>query len=300
MTHTLTFATAVGQADQIAKARLLIDSVRTFGGILSGSPFLVYELDPANASCDQLRSDPMEIVPLSVSVTLRGYPFAGKVSACADAERRVKNENGQLVWISPDCLVVGEPREMILSSHYDAAIRPVHIRNVGLLLGEEPNTYWQGIYTKLGGAVTDVSLETIVDQQTIRAYFNSHAFSIRASLGLMGRWLEAFIALVEDRSYQDTACADILTRIFLHQATLSALLVTELSEKRIHLLPTTYSYPYNLHTSVPDHRQVTDMCELVTFAYEDRSLDPRVVEDIQISEPLRTWLIERMDATKPE
>jgi hypothetical protein len=176
-------------------------------------------------------------------------------------------------------------------------LRPVHIRNVGLLIGEEPNKFWQGIYAAVGGSMTEVELETFVDQQRIKAYFNSHTFSVRADLGLMKRWLEAFIKLVEDRDFQETACADVFARVFLHQATLSALLVTELSANRIHLMPTDYSYPYNLHASVPDHRRAADLRGLVTLAYEDRSLDPREVEDIQISEPLRSWLIERMDAT---
>jgi hypothetical protein len=297
MTHALTFVTAVGHPDQILKVQLMIESVRAFGGLLSGSPFLLYELDPLHASCERVRSDRLEIVQLSGSELLQGYPFAGKVNACANAESRVKSEADQLVWISPDCLVVGEPRELVLGSHHDAALRPVHIRNVGLLVGEEPDKYWQGIYAAVGGSMTEVELETFVDQQRIKAYFNSHTFSIRADLGLMKRWREAFIELVEDRKFQDTACADVLARIFLHQGVLSALLVTALSANRIRILPTNYSYPYNLHASVPGHRQVVDMRELVILAYEDRSLDPREVEDIQISEPLRSWLIERMDVS---
>ena len=95
------------------------------------------------------------------------------------------------------------------------------------------------------------------------------------------------------RAFQSNACQDELYRIFLHQAVLSALTVTLLGPDRIRLLPPDYSYPYNLHSSVPPERRARALNDLVCIAYEDRPLDPRVVSDIQIDEPLRSWLLQR-------
>jgi hypothetical protein len=96
--------------------------------------------------------------------------------------------------------------------------------------------------------------------------------------------------MVSNEDYQLKYCQDELHRIFLHQAILSALLVTSLDRKRIRILPPDYNYPYNLHQSVPLERQAQALNDLVCIAYEDRSLDPIVVDDIEIHEPLRTWL----------
>jgi hypothetical protein len=69
-----------------------------------------------------------------------------------------------------------------------------------------------------------------------------------------------------------------------------------LDPDRIRILPAEYSYPYNLHGQVPEGRRAGALNDLVCFAYEDRSLDPDIVSDIQIREPLRSWLSARAKA----
>ena len=66
-----------------------------------------------------------------------------------------------------------------------------------------------------------------------------------------------------------------------------------LDPKRIRFLPAEYSYPYNLQQRVPEQRRAKVLNHLVCIACEERSLDPEVVEDILIEEPLRSWLAER-------
>jgi hypothetical protein len=133
-----------------------------------------------------------------------------------------------------------------------------------------------------------------VGAQRIRAYFNSHTFAIRPATGLLSRWLDDFEALVGDEDYQARACEDQLHQVFLHQAILSALLATQIEPQRLRILPPTYSYPYNLHASVPPARRAETLNELVCVAYETRSVDPDVVDDIEIAEPLRSWLVDRI------
>jgi len=100
--------------------------------------------------------------------------------------------------------------------------------------------------------------------------------------------------LVCDQAFQLDACQDERHQIFLHQAILSALIVTHLDPERVRTLPPDYSYPYNLHQSVPLDRRALALNDLVCIAYEDRSLDPHVVHDIAVDEPLRSWLSARV------
>ena len=44
---------------------------------------------------------------------------------------------------------------------------------------------------------------------------------------------------------------------------------------------------------VPSDRRALTINDLVCIAYEERSLDPTVVDDIGIDEPLRSWLSAR-------
>lgn len=62
---------------------------------------------------------------------------------------------------------------------------------------------------------------------------------------------------------------------------------------RIRELPPGYGYPYNLHGSVPADRRAAALSDTVCAIYEDWSIDPCQVDDIEIREPLRSWLAAR-------
>jgi hypothetical protein len=67
---------------------------------------------------------------------------------------------------------------------------------------------------------------------------------------------------------------------------------------RIRLLPPTYSYPYNLHASVPAPHRAKVLNDLVTVVYEDRLPELGRSGDIEVREPLRSWLSTRTGAVR--
>jgi hypothetical protein len=280
----------VRSSGERACAELLIESIRSFGGPLSCCEIWLFEAHPQAAPCQDLAGMGVHVLPLSVPDTVAPYVFADKVYACARAEALASRSSESLIWIDPACLIIQPPLLFVLNQPFDAAVRPVHIRNVGLITTEPVDGFWKRTYEAMGVDDVRITVESFVDGQQLRAYYNSHAFSVDPSLGLLGRWYERFEALVGDRSFQTTSCGDDLHQIFLHQAVLSALLATALEPERIRVLPPNYNYPYNLHQSLPLGRRAATLNELVCLTYEDRSLDPNVVDDIEILEPLHSWL----------
>ena len=194
------------------------------------------------------------------------------------------------MWIDPGCLVVNPPVLYELSRDHDAAFRPVHIQNVGLRPDEPLDAFWQGIYADVGIPDVSTTVQSFVDRRTLRAYYNSHAFAVNPALGLLGRWLEHFRALARNVHYQQAACQDEPHRVFLFQALLSALLSRDVAPERLRILPPEYNYPFNLQGKVPAEYRARVLNNLVTFAYEERSLNPAEVTDIALEEPLRSWL----------
>jgi hypothetical protein len=146
------------------------------------------------------------------------------------------------------------------------------------------------VYGAVG--VEDVSYLTrsFVDARLLRAYVNTHAFSIHPELGLLQDWSEIFHDLVQDPVFQSRHCQEIREQVFLHQAVLSTLIASRLPPERIRTLPPAYNYPYNLHQEIPQDRKAPVLNDLVTITYEERSLHPAEMDDIDIREPLRTWL----------
>jgi hypothetical protein len=290
MNERTIFLTIARSPKEKMGARRLIDSIRTFGGTMGDCPIWVFEVNPQQTSCGDLSGNGIQIIPLSVPDTVRNYIFADKVYACAQAEAMAIPTIGTFVWIDPNCLVVNPPVLVDLGDTFDAAVRPVHIRNVGLLANNPLDDFWQTIYATVGTTDIQTTVVSFVDRQRIRAYFNSHVFAIHPQKGLLRRWFADFERLVCDKAFQASACADELHQIFLFQAVLSALLMTSLDWQRIRLLPPTYSYPYNLHARVPMEQRAQSINELVCFTYEDRSINPSAMTDIQIDAPFRAWL----------
>jgi hypothetical protein len=284
------FLTKVRTAAGKQPARLLIESLRHFGGDLSESPFWLFAPPPQAASMQDLTDLGVRIVALDVPEQMLHYPLADKVYACARAEELAPPGVQSLVWMDLSCLVVNPPELYDLGGTRDAALRPVHIRNVGLPVAGPLDAYWKKIYETLGIADIEITVESFVDKQSIRAYYNTHAFAINPAKGLLRSWLAYFDRLLCNQDFQAGPCQDELHQVFLHQAVFSALLASTLAPERVRMLPPAYNYPYNLHSELPLERQAQALNDLVTLTYEDRSLNPADVRDIEIREPLRSWL----------
>jgi hypothetical protein len=293
-TDRTVFIVLVSVESQLPRARLLIDSIRSFGGDLRDAPIWLFEGAPGCASCSEFQGEGVQVHRLSVQQSALDYWFGDKVHACARAEEMAASGVRSLVWVSPDCLFVRPPLLFDLGSFYDAAVRPVHIKNVGVRSDGPLDGYWKRIYGSLGVDDVEITVESFVDRQRVRAYYNTHALSVNPSKGLFRRLAESFDSLVQDDEFQFRVCSDEWHRIFLHQAILSSLVASVLEPERIRNLPPDYIYPYNLHDRVPVDRRARILNDLVCIAYEDRSLNPSVVDNIRIDEPLSSWLSNRV------
>lgn len=284
------FLTAASPSSLTA-ARLMIDSLRSFGGRLATAPVWVFSTRPQ--ALGGLESGLTRLLPLDPPASTPCL-FAEKVAACARAEALAPKGTGALVWIDPACLVVQEPGLFALDEASDAALRPVHIRNVGLPPGEPLDAFWGGIYAAAGIQDVEATVTSFVDGQRLRAYFNTHAFAVNPALGLMQAWQELFTRLAADQGFLARACPDEPHQVFLFQAVLSTLLAARIAPGRLRLLPPVYNYPYNLHSRIPPALRAEALNDLVCFPYEERSIQPGQLSDVQVREPLRTWLLERL------
>jgi hypothetical protein len=284
------FITSVSKKQE-ASVKLLKESLRTFGGKFSTAPMWVFSSTPENL--EEIEDDQCRLIPLEVPNQISEYPFGNKVAACALAETLVPPGTRSLIWIDPCCLFTQPPLLFELDEDYDAAFRPVHIRNVGISPEASVDDFWKGIYSAVGVEDIQTNIKSFVDGQLIRTYFNSHGFSINPGLGLMERWLKKFKELVGDAGFQLVACNDDPHRIFLFQALLSALVVSAVETRRIRILPDTYNYPYHLQASIPVEKKLTSLNEAVCFAYEDCSIHSSNINGITLEDPLRRWLDER-------
>jgi hypothetical protein len=271
-------------------ARTVVESLRAFGGSMRDCPVWAFVVDPNRAASALPGIEGVERFPLEISQPLSGYPFTAKVAACAQAEQMAEGRFGSLVWLSLDCLIVNPPVLFDLGLTFDAAFRPVHHRNIGSLSGEPPDAFWTEVFRAMGMDTVPYTVESFVDSRSLRAYFNTHCFSIKPATGLCRAWWERFQVMATDEQLQAGACADEPHRVFLHQAILSALVAKTLPWERVRILPPEYNYPLNLLSEMPSELRVTSLNSLVNAVFEDRF----PWSAIEIDEPLRSWLEARV------
>ncbi len=281
--HYMTVISSQVEAQQV---KLLIESLRRFGGRLGEYPVWLFCTD-MKYSEGFSESGRLKLFHLEMDLPFRNYPFAEKVFACALAEElAVLSGVKTLIWLNPDCLIFNPPELFVLNKDYDAAFRPVHIRNVGSLAKESLDGYWQGVYEVVGVDQVPYTIESYVDGQTIRPYFNTHCFAINPDRGILQSWRAFFVASLLDKAFQDTYCQDELHQIFLHQVVLSALLMKSIEKDRILMLPPEYSYPLHLQDKLPTDKLEKSLNQLVCMVYEDATL----LDGIDIQEPILSWL----------
>lgn len=136
----------------------------------------------------------------------------------------------------------------------------------------------------------DRTVESFVDGETLRPYFNTHCFAFNPARGLAQVWWDRFTTLIADEAFQAGPCGDALHKLFLHQAILSTLAARELDREEVRLLPPEYSYPLNLLDEMPAHLRPPTLNSLVTAVYEDAFPWGK----IEVQEPLLSWLRERL------
>jgi hypothetical protein len=279
------FFTLVGSEEGAGLARLMIESLRAFGGPLSACPVQIFVLAGAQVAAVSAGLVDVHLVPLELDGAFR-YPFAAKVYAGARAEAMAGASTRSLVWLGPSCLIVNPPGRFALDAAHDVALRAVHVQNIGSPVGEPPDAFWQAIYRAVGVDQVPFTVESFVDGQRLRPYFNSHCFASNPATGLLGTWWEYFQGMVSDQSFQAGPCRDELHQIFLHQAILSALVTKWLTPRRIDLLPADYSYPLHFQEQIPPPHRAGTLSQLTCPVYEEAA----DLSALPAGEPLRSWL----------
>ncbi len=252
----------------------MIESLRAFGGSLKDCPVWIFSPPAGNFGAVFQDQEGVECLLLEASDDLPHYPFVTKTLACAQAEAMATSDVHSLVWFNPQALVIQPPVLFDLSPFFLAALRPVHIRNIGSAVDQPLDPFWRTIYDRIGLQEAPFMIHSFIDDQLIRPYFNTHIFAVDPKDGVLQSWWSHFRGFVQDLEFQSRNCQDPLRQIFLHQAVFSALIVKNLKREQIRFLPDEYSYPLHLHSQVPNTLRAQSLDHLICPVYEDDEFAP--------------------------
>jgi hypothetical protein len=82
--------------------------------------------------------------------------------------------------------------------------------------------------------------------------------------------------------------------VFVHQAVLSGVILSELGTDEVLELPPSYNYPLHLHGEDMTEGRPIAMEELVTMRHEGFYSDPLWFDRMPAGDSLKRWLVERL------
>jgi hypothetical protein len=292
----IVFASLATSPASFRRIRLLVDSLKDFGGDVFKPPLLVLHpvsLDVTVQDARLLTLPDVHMVPFRISSEEIHFPLAVVAIGAAAAEREAGNA-GSLVWMLEDTFVLKSPPALVLPVQAQYGYRPVHITNIGSVWKDPPDRFWAAIYRHCQVNPDRLfPMETCLRDNTIRPYFNAGLQVTRPRNGLFSRWCELFRGLYRHPDFTPFLL-DPTYRVFMHQAVLAGAVLSSFARDQLHELPESYNYPLHLHTDYPPEFRPAKLTDLVTCRYEDFDELRKALSFMEADEPLKSWLVSRI------
>jgi len=265
--------------DQLNRAIILADSIRTFGCSMRSAPFWIFLPDNLDIKATSIRKRIMEFdiefKTVSMPDAARKYYYATKVLAAGKAEKLALGNCDMLVWMDDDTVFLKEPLYFYLAPQIKLAYRPVMHNVIGSDISKPPDPFWSRIYQKLNIPESAMfPMITPADKKTIRPYFNAGLLVLRPSAGIFQKWAEYWSVLNKDSEFEKIANKNNLVRIFLHQTALVGAILNHVKKSEMTELSAKYNYPFFFKRMFGADEEFDDLTEVVSFRYEFFFRDP--------------------------
>ena len=294
----LIFAFMLGNGEAETDALRLARSIRAFGGQFCFNPIWMLsqrsEDDLPEVTRQGLYSLGVRLITFDMDPEAVHFPFADYVTAAAIAEGLAQAETSFLAMMATDTLVLQTPSACLLPAGKSLGACPVHLKLLGSGYNDPIDEFWSLIYRHCQVDLEQVfPLQTIVDEQLVRAYFNAGLLVVRPERGLLRAWQADFDHCYHLPEFEPFYTMNVLYDIFMHQAVLAGSILSSLKPEEFQQLPFEMNYPLHLHTRVAAARRPASLDQLITCRYEDYDElfgNPDVDGLIQIDKPLKDWL----------
>jgi hypothetical protein len=255
VTASIRFVACVESGVLEEKARLLVSSIRRFGGRWADAPIDTFAPRAGRAIGSATRaffdSHGVSHHEDVLNAQFDHYGVGNKIFAAARAEELATED--VVVFLDTDTVILSEPDALALPDGIDAAVRPVEFHRWGEPPDGDPrwetrhrrassggdgdrfDHYWLRMYD-LCGVTTRPFVETSCDRERIRAYANSGLVAARRTAGVFARWRQDFLNLAAASHHPDGGDMHYMDQLSL-AATLARIW------DRVQILDGRYNYP---------------------------------------------------------
>ena len=300
MSYRFGFVIVMEKGELEAKTTLLVESIRRLPSLQTCPIFVVQpragEL-PSHTSASLLARLNSHYIYADLNKTWRHHGPMNKVYASALVEPYVEDTVETLLFLDSDLLFVTEPDGLALQGEEIAAVAPIaqqRVGKVGQLVEEPLNGYWQMIYDACGvKGSPEWFVTTTIDHRRILPYFNSGVVAVRPTAGIFRKWQENVERVAKDPRSQQYG-EKSREFFFLDQTMLAGTLTAELAANQIRVMDHHFNYPLPAHNLLPSTSRVSHLEEISILHYHAAFSNLYWMDDIQVAEPLASWLLSRL------
>ena len=287
----------------VINAFLLAESIRTFVGSMAQAPIWFFMPDNGEKLSSKIETKlnnlNVELIPIKIPKDALQFPFSAEILASASAESKAIGQADFLVWLGNNTIVLQEPKHFVLPADKNLGFRPVHHTLVGSLYDKPLEPFWTLIYQSCQVPEDRIfPMTTHIDGNRIRPYFNAGLLITRPEKKLFQAWHDAFFNLYQKPDFQKFYQLDNRYVIFIHQAILSGVILSNFETKEIQELPATYNYPVHLYADDITDNRPSSFDELTTLRHEGFYTDPDWMKKMPASDSLKQWLAQRLDGVE--
>lgn len=224
-----------------AMSKLLVYSIRQFGGILKDA--LIFSYKPRKGKALKkstivfFEKHNVNYIDLPLNKKYANYPLANKPIVCAHRENHSNAD--VLIFLDSDTVFFKYPVFWENINHGEVLIRPVDTSNIGSdKFFSSPNgNYWKRLYHELRVHRSETVCTTI-DNKEILEYYNSGMIVSQVSNGLFQNWNDNFEKVMD---------LNLMPRqgiFFVEQSVLSSTISA--MNLNVKILPKEYNCPVHL------------------------------------------------------
>lgn len=254
-----------------AQSKLLVYSIRKFGGILKNVEIFSYKPRKGKA-LDQstitfFEKNNVNYIDLELNEKYANYPFANKPLVCSHRENASSAD--VLIFLDSDTFFLRSPEFIQDINSEELHMRPVDYKYIGSdkSFSGVNGQYWKKLYSELGVSEYK-TVHTTVDNREILEYFNAGMIVSSISNSLFQNWKYNFEKIMS---------LNLKPRhgiYFVEQSVLSATISA--MNLNVKTLPKEYNYPLgSFHRSKNSSYSVDRFTDLGHVHYHKLFINPK-------------------------
>ncbi len=255
-----------------AQSKLLVYSIRTFGGILADADIYSYKPRKGNISdstIDFFKKYDVNYVDIELNSEFPKYPLANKPLVCA--HRESISDADILIFLDGDTFFMNSPDFIKDMKQGELFMRPVDKINVGSdkLFLNENGYYWKELYQRFGiKKENHKTIFTSVDNTEILEYYNSGMIISSNNDGLFQNWASNF------KKIMDLNLMPSKGLFFVEQSVLSATISA--MNLQVQFIPKEFNCPLHLLKECQNKDfNVEDISRVGHVHYHKKLVNPR-------------------------